>query len=307
MRRQLPSLPMLFVGALLLVLVGAGSALAAQDTSGPPDSSTCAACHEDRVDAFRANNPHAVLESPKWNKNGVEGGSCTSCHTGAAKHVEEGGGPGNIMAFGSDVSAADIDKACLTCHTKTHPRFASSPHAKAGVACTSCHQIHQSGTTAVDLLKAGPTTAADPADKLGPKSAVCANCHGDVFTQFKYNEHHRLREGILECTSCHNPHEPTTVGRLGGFKDETCLKCHADKGGPFIYEHGSVRVEGCTACHDPMGSPNRHLLKFQRVAELCYSCHTTPPSFHSRFTLETQCTECHSSIHGSNFSPFFLK
>jgi len=98
---------------------------------------------------------------------------------------------------------------------------------------------------------------------------------------------------------------------LGGFKDETCIDCHTDKGGPFVFEHGSVQVEGCVACHTPHGSINRHLLTFQSTGELCYSCHATVPGFHvgtpPRFTFATNCTNCHSSIHGSNLDPFFLK
>lgn len=49
------------------------------------------------------------------------------------------------------------------------------------------------------------------------------------------------------------------------------------------------------------------MLTFQAVAELCYSCHVAVPGFHSRFTLDTQCTNCHSSIHGSNLDPYFLR
>jgi uncharacterized paraquat-inducible protein A len=49
------------------------------------------------------------------------------------------------------------------------------------------------------------------------------------------------------------------------------------------------------------------MLKFQNVAEACFSCHAVVPSFHSRFTAETPCTNCHSTIHGSNFHPAFLK
>ena len=63
----------------------------------------------------------------------------------------------------------------------------------------------------------------------------------------------------------------------------------------------------CSACHTAHGSPNRHLLNFQAVAELCFSCHNMVPGFHARFTLETQCTNCHSTIHGSFLSPFFLR
>lgn len=285
-----------------------GQMAMAQDEE-PLDSSVCAGCHEDRVAAFEANNPHALLNDPDWGKYGIEDGSCVSCHAGAEHHVEEGGGEGTIFAFREDLTTpAERSEACLACHADTHPRFFSSEHAQAGIACTSCHQIHHDGEVPpVALLKSGPTLTADPSDAVGPKSQVCTNCHGDIFTRFEWNEHHRLREGILDCTSCHNPHERWTRARLGGFKRATCLKCHADKGGPFIYEHGSVRVEGCVACHDPHGSPNRHMLNFQRVAELCTSCHAEVPGFHSRFTLDTNCTNCHSSIHGSNFHPFFLQ
>ena len=94
---------------------------------------------------------------------------------------------------------------------------------------------------------------------------------------------------------------------LGGFKQQQCTSCHTDKEGPFVFEHGSQRVEGCVACHDPHGSPNRHLLTFQSVADLCYSCHGVVPGFHTRFIADSQCTNCHSTIHGSNFDPFLLK
>jgi hypothetical protein len=49
------------------------------------------------------------------------------------------------------------------------------------------------------------------------------------------------------------------------------------------------------------------MLKFQRTAELCFSCHAQVPGFHSRFTLDTVCTNCHATVHGSNFDRFFLK
>jgi predicted CXXCH cytochrome family protein len=85
------------------------------------------------------------------------------------------------------------------------------------------------------------------------------------------------------------------------------VKCHAAKGSPFVFEHASGFVEGCTACHHPHGSPNRYMLSFQSIGELCYSCHGVVPSFHSRFNADTVCTNCHYAIHGSNLDPFFLK
>ena len=85
---------------------------------------------------------------------------------------------------------------------------------------------------------------------------------------------------VPECTSCHDPHEPAARSLLGGFKQQACIGCHEDKGGPFVFEHPASRTEGCTACHSPHGSPNRHLLATQRVAELCYGCHAEVPQFH---------------------------
>lgn len=294
-------------GSLALVVAFGLPPLAEAQDEEPLDASICAACHEDQVAAFES-NPHALLNDPDWGRYGIEDGSCVSCHAGAEAHVEAGGGEGNVFAFGEDSTPLARTEACQACHGDVHPRFLTSEHAQAGVSCTECHGIHhEESVPPASLLKSGPMVAADPADRVGRASQVCAQCHGDVFTQFQYNERHRLHEGILDCTSCHDPHERASRARLGGFKQETCLECHTDKGGPFIFEHGASRVEGCVACHTPHGSPNRHLLNFQRTAELCYSCHAQVPGFHSRFTLDTNCTNCHATIHGSNFDPSFLK
>jgi DmsE family decaheme c-type cytochrome len=145
------------------------------------------------------------------------------------------------------------------------------------------------------------------ADQVGGANAVCNECHSDVFAEFEFNERHRLQEGVMGCTDCHSPHEPATRTHLAGFKQQQCVECHADKGGPFVFEHGSVQIEGCVACHQPHGAQNRHMLTFQNVAETCFSCHAVVPGFHARFTAETQCTSCHTTIHGSNFHPAFLK
>lgn len=292
----------------LLALVAVGPAPAAAQEAEAVDASICAACHDDQVTAFES-NPHSILDDPEWEGYGTgASGSCVSCHAGAATHVEEGGGEGNIFAFGEDSTARARTEACMQCHGDVHPRFFNSEHAKAGVSCVECHSVHhEENVPPVDLLRAGPMVAADPADELDRRSQVCAECHEDVITQFQFNERHRLNENILSCVSCHDPHAPEPRARLAGFKQETCLECHTDKGGPFIFEHAASRVEGCVACHDPHGSPNRHLLEFQRTAELCFSCHAAVPGFHARFTLDTVCTNCHSTIHGSNFDPFFLK
>ena len=265
--------------------------------------SDCAGCHDSQIEAF-LRGPHGAAEIVSAAAATVTAAApgCASCHGDAQAHMDEGG-EGPIFGFGDDDLPSLKSSRCLDCHAGTHPRFFATRHASAGLDCTSCHSIHEGGGEA--LLKSSGVALAGFREDL--PSASCAECHSEVFAEFSFNERHRLEEGILDCASCHDPHEPQARLALGGFKQDQCTSCHADKEGPFIFEHGGQRVEGCVACHDPHGAPNRHMLTFQSVADLCYSCHGVVPGFHTRFTAETQCTNCHSTIHGSNFDPYFLK
>ncbi len=281
-RTPLPKFLIPFLSTLALIAAATFFLAAAKPVPQEDDTATCGACHEDLAKAF-ASLPHAAMT----------GRTCTACHGSAEKHLEEGGKTG-VFAFSSSDLAGEKSSKCLACHDRDNPQYESSPHAKASLDCTTCHSVHASGE-ASHLLK---TDA----------NKNCSVCHEDVFAQFKLNERHRLQEGILTCASCHNPHEPATRMRLGGFKQEACLKCHTDKGGPFLYEHQSSRVEGCTVCHEVHGSPNRHMLTQQSVSDLCFSCHADAPAWHANFTSEgTNCVTCHSAIHGSNLDHKFLK
>lgn len=265
------------IGFIGLAILTVAFLTAAKPANPGTDIETCGDCHEDTVKAF-ASKPHAAIDT----------NTCTGCHGDAELHLQEEGGP-TIFAFKTEDVPNTKTKKCLSCHSKSNPRYLASPHGKASMDCTTCHSVH-AGNTKVS----------------GTKS--CYMCHEEVFAKFQLNERHRLQEGILECTTCHNPHEPSARERLAGFKHESCLKCHTDKGGPYLYEHGASRVEGCTACHEVHGTPNRHMLTHYGSSDLCFSCHTFAPSWHSRFTSEgTNCTVCHSTIHGSNLSRIFLK
>lgn len=268
---------------------------------------SCSDCHD--VDTLGyTHNPHAVLntDADLAARFGVAN-SCEGCHGDATEHIDTAGEDGTIFAFNDTQPATLKIKTCLQCHSDAHPRFFATAHAQAGLDCSSCHSIHASDS-AKSLPKAveGPL-AMELAEQVGADNAVCNECHSDVFAEFEFNERHRLQEGIMGCNDCHSPHEPATRMQLGGFKQQACVQCHADKGGPFVFEHGSSLIEGCTACHTPHGSQNRHMLTFQNVAEQCFSCHAAVPSFHARFTAESQCTNCHVSIHGSNFHEAYLK
>ncbi len=269
----------------VLIFIGLSVCLVGFLTANRPvhqdmDVEACADCHEDMAKAFLA-APHGVTNT------------CTGCHGDAEQHLEEGGGP-NIFAFSAeDLSPAKTNK-CLSCHIESNSSYMASEHGKAAIDCMTCHTVH-GHTTEKSLLKVNETKS-------------CSICHSDVISQFELNERHRLQEGIMQCTTCHNPHESSTRERLGGFKHEACFSCHTDKAGPFLYEHEASRIEGCSACHDVHGSPNRHMLTMHNIADLCFSCHIMAPSFHARFdSLSSNCATCHSTIHGSNLDKIFLK
>jgi DmsE family decaheme c-type cytochrome len=281
---------------------------AATDAATARIARQCNLCHGPMFRLLER-NPHAILDDPERQALTGETLVCRNCHGDVTEHVRQAG-RGPVFAFHEE-PVTERNARCLSCHSASHPEFDRSPHARAGLACTSCHEMH-AAEPEMALLR---IPSAPPSDALGRASRVCAGCHASQLAELDYNEHHRVREGVLECTSCHDPHEPATRSLLGSFKQERCVGCHTDKGGPFVFEHPASRTEGCTACHSPHGSPNRHMLAHQRVAELCFTCHAAVPAFHGganlaappRFGLDTQCTNCHSAIHGSSFDPFFLR
>jgi DmsE family decaheme c-type cytochrome len=133
--------------------------------------------------------------------------------------------------------------------------------------------------------------------------------------------HHKVLEGAINCSDCHNPHGgfEQKQARLASGADAGCVKCHADKQGPFVFEHAPLKVEGCSACHDPHGSANPKLLKRSTVSQLCIECHSNigalsgeeesgatqvPHTLTERFQ---NCTICHVMIHGSNTNKRFFR
>jgi len=138
-----------------------------------------------------------------------------------------------------------------------------------------------------------------------------------VRPQFSKPFHHRVNEGLVKCTDCHNQHGGfvTTQLRSTAAQDTVCFTCHADKTGPFVFEHEAVKIEGCVARHIPHGSSNPRLLTRGQVNTVCLECHTLTidsavpgaPSFHNQAQKYQACTLCHTQIHGSYVDPFFFR
>lgn len=259
-------------------------------------SETCATCHDEVVKGF-AGNPHAKLAQ----MHGGKGVTCENCHGAGKGHVEGGGDVSKIFDPGK-ATAPEVDKMCLECHQGKHQNFDRSAHAEGNVSCIGCHTIHQSKEA--NLLK-----AAQP--------ALCYQCHTDIKPQFAMPFHHKVDEGLMQCSDCHDAHG--TFERKGlksaAQQDAVCVKCHTETAGPFVYEHNVVKTEGCTACHTPHGGPNPRLLNRANVNTICLQCHSPSPNFttgppagpsHNQAAQYQSCLVCHASIHGSNTSEVFF-
>jgi DmsE family decaheme c-type cytochrome len=294
-----------------MVLLGVGlagsAALAAPAPKAKPADTTvkqaapedfvgaevCASCHEAESKGFPS-NPHSKLAL----EHGGAGVTCESCHGPGKAHVENGGDVAKIFNP-AKAPAKALDDKCLSCHAGAHPNFGNSPHAKAGVSCISCHSVHASKEET--LLK-----AAQP--------ALCYQCHADQKAQFNMPIHHRVNEGLVKCTDCHDVHGTFGPNNLRSTADQNaiCTKCHTDIRGPFVYEHAPVKTEGCLACHTPHGTQNPRLLNMPSIATLCNQCHS-PLGAGARHGLDpgsttvTPCVTCHTFIHGSNASQAFIR
>ncbi|HTM12139.1 MAG TPA: cytochrome c3 family protein, partial [Bryobacteraceae bacterium] len=60
------------------------------------------------------------------------------------------------------------------------------------MACTSCHSVHRAQSVRALLRKS--------------QTPLCEECHTDVRSQFAMPFKHRVEEGVMSCTDCHNPH-----------------------------------------------------------------------------------------------------
>src|SRR5208283_773786 len=222
---------------------------------------TCAGCHDGVAKGFEE-NPHAKMTLMHGNAAGV---TCENCHGAGQAHVDGGGDTSKIFNPAKH-SAKEVDAKCLTCHAGAHPNFDRSPHAKANVGCISCHSVHQNKEEEEEeesLLKA-------------PQPALCFQCHADTKPAFNMPFHHKVNEGLITCSDCHDVHGTFRANNVKSTADQNaiCTKCHTETRGPFVYEHVAVKAEGCLGCHTPHGSQNARLLNMPAINPLCNQCHS---------------------------------
>jgi DmsE family decaheme c-type cytochrome len=295
---------------------------ASSDASDYVGAETCKTCHAD-IYARWAKTAH--WQTTLDTKGGPSHQGCEGCHGPGAAHIAGGGDTSKIFMF-EKASRQEVNARCLSCHASstTHLNSANSFHRQNDVSCIDCHSPHaEHQTKEFMLVKSQPE--------------LCYSCHLQQKSQFSMPFHHRVNEGLIQCSDCHNAHGTAGVWesdhlvrqvQTSDSGDTVCFKCHKDKQGPFVFPHCSVKLEGCATCHIPHGGANTHMLKYSNVNLLCLQCHTAahfgpittagnngqPTGFavmngpvpNNAIYIQA-CTICHTAIHGSNFSDIYFR
>ena len=253
---------------------------------------------------------HDVME--RWARElGVQ---CNACHEDEAEIVIYGAPPRSRFAADSK-PMKEIARRMYTMTDTINSRFiAKIESSDMPVTCGTCHQGRINPESSQLQAVTEPSSTQPPRES---KPEPCFQCHEDERAAFSLPSRHKVEEGLISCTDCHEPH-----GKLGEKRPVTpaqvnriCTKCHTEIVGPFVYEHAVIKAEGCVACHVPHGGPAPHMLNRAKVDTICLLCHLpsrmspTDASIGNAHDLETQpqpCTACHADIHGSNLSRFFL-
>jgi DmsE family decaheme c-type cytochrome len=255
----------------------------------------CYRCHSNMSRQQEVAHPHQIC--------GATGLDCATCHDPHGK-----------------IRPETRSELCLKCHDNSSPTMAwhSSTHARYGVACTDCHNPHPDSH--VQQVVGIQHTHIDRPNRL-PMSVdepqTCYKCHQEMYAKNSMPSHHPIKEGKMVCSDCHDSHGQTEDNLNEPTVNMVCYKCHAEKQGPFAYEHPPV-TENCAICHEPHGTVHNNLLR-QPTTFLCLRCHTghrtgpppggpnhdplmhdvgTSPALQAAFY--TDCTQCHSQIHGSD-------
>ena len=258
--------------------------------AGYVGADTCLGCHEDK----KSLGEHGRAANPR---TPMAGQGCETCHGPGQAHVD-GGGDTALIRNPAKLTPSEVSATCTTCHNRGEQEFwQGSQHDRRNLTCTTCHSVHNWNSLEKQL-------------KASSVLQTCGACHRDKVAKLDRSSHMPVREGKIECSTCHNPHGSQNVRllRVGNTVNEACTNCHAEKRGPFLWDHAPVR-ENCATCHDPHGSANERSL-VAKLPFLCQRCHshTRHPStiydntqvLSSSRLYNRGCVNCHSNIHGSN-------
>ena len=142
-------------------------------------------------------SPHHRVADPR---SPVAKQGCESCHGPGSKHVDD---PGTFPVKNlNKLPPQEVSATCTTCHNRgEHALWDGSQHEARKLSCTTCHSVHAYKSETKQL-------------KAKTQAAVCATCHRDKVAKLDRSGHMPVREGKMQCSTCHNTHGATNVRLL---------------------------------------------------------------------------------------------
>jgi predicted CXXCH cytochrome family protein len=301
---------------------------------------TCESCHgSGEAHVASGGDPTKILQLSKMSAQQIDT-TCLGCHASAhpnflrSDHAKAGVGceschsiHGPITIAAAAAPAAAAPTATVSASAASHPAVTSTSTVDAVPAAAPARKPPFStrifGAFKADASSSDPlqqsSNTLPPMDEnpnllRASQPQLCFSCHSDVKPAFSQPFHHKVVEGLVKCTDCHDTHGTFGKNQLRSTADQNmvCTKCHTETRGPFVFEHAAVKAEGCLGCHSPHGSQNARLLNVPNINQMCNQCHSpvaagTVHGINAGSAEVQSCVGCHTMIHGSNINPAFIR
>jgi formate-dependent nitrite reductase cytochrome c552 subunit len=235
----------------------------------------CEACHgpgSNHVEAIPGFEIPTIIQASRLTP-ALAAQICGSCHTGgrdkAGTHAfpnkyQVHKGVGNIRLYFNEVTPAADPEHFWPSGESRHSNqqyldWKQSEHAKVGVTCITCHDVHRSKSS----LQAGGEVP-NPLVVIRSKTRLfedqlCKSCH----TTPQYRSVHRIHT-FGSCVRCHMP-RVASIGEAGDAHSHTFR---------FMFPQATLKAGGldkqpnaCNACHHHKKTPTETLVGFLEAAK----------------------------------------
>jgi DmsE family decaheme c-type cytochrome len=260
-----------------------------------PGGFNCDTCHDPHGQITSVTREELCLRchdgapTMAWHssRHGHEGVACTDCHNPHPRpEVLRVAGIGRTSVQRPQRLPMSVEEpnVCYRCHEEIYGRVnmpSRHPILDGKMVCSRCHDSHGEYQ---DGLKA------DSVNEL------CYECHAEKEGPFVY-EHPPVTE---DCAICHEPHGTVASKLLRQPPVFLCLRCHSGHSAHDQFLNGQppggLDCDECHAAHNangqalpPAAPPGTNTLGDMGV-----------PNALNRRALFTDCTQCHTQVHGSD-------
>jgi hypothetical protein len=236
----------------------------------------CEACHgpgSNHVEALPGYEIPTIIQASRLTP-ALAAQICGSCHTGGRDKTGKYAYPveyqihkgvGNIRLFFNESTPENQPDHFWPSGESRHSNqqyldWKKSEHAKVGVTCITCHDVHRS-KSALETVGEVPNPLVVIRSKTRLfEDKLCKTCH----TTPEYRFVHRIHT-FGSCVRCHMP-------RVAGIGEAGDAHSHTFR---FMFPEASLKAGGvdmqpnaCSSCHHHKDTPVETLIQFRKAAKM---------------------------------------